>query len=132
MRAPGFDRADLPRPWRQGFKAENLPDWPKRPAMAGCDAMPFHRREVLTNGIAFVFRKAISRIFGVEPEHERGARVFGKNRRRGNCQAPGIASHDGLLRYRHVLDASRIDQQMLRYKRQRPATARRIASMPAQ
>ena len=41
--------------------------------MDGCDAKPFHCRDVLTDGIALMFRKTIARIFGLEPQHQRVA-----------------------------------------------------------
>ena len=77
-------------------------------------AEPRERCDVLLHGVSLVLREAVARVGGVELAHHRVARGLREDRRRRDGEAQRVAFDDALLRDRHVLQAPRVDEEMLR------------------
>ena len=80
-------------------------------------AKPFQGEEMLAHRIALVPGKAVAWILRVQTLHKGVASGLGQDGRRGDRQALAVALDDRLLGYGHVLDAPRIDEQVLRTQR---------------
>ena len=71
------------------------------------------RSPVPGNRIALVPCKAVAGMLGIQLLHQRVAGGLGEDRGRGNRQALGIASDDGLLGNLQALETAPIDQHVL-------------------
>ena len=75
--------------------------------MNGRGPEPLEHGQMLADRIALVLGKAIARILFIQLVHERIPSSFGQDGGRRNSQTSAVSLHDGLLRYREILEAPR-------------------------
>ena len=84
--------------------------------MNGRGPEPLEHGQMLADRIALVLGKAIARILFIQLVHERIPSSFGQDGGSRNSQTSAVSLHDGLLRYREILEAPGIEEEVLRHQ----------------
>ena len=84
--------------------------------MNGRGPEPLEHGQMLADRITLVLGKAIARILCIQLVHERIPSSFGQDGGSRNSQTSAVSLHDGLLRYREILEAPGIEKEVLRHQ----------------